>query len=90
MFYLESIKTRSNKAEINFVSDHSGEYSGFKLQWKAYKKEISNALPVVQKNQERGWCLVLYFLGILGDLGTNRLFHKLRHEQHLPRFETIA
>ncbi|XP_066922926.1 bone morphogenetic protein 1-like [Clytia hemisphaerica] len=55
----ESIKTRSNKAEINFVSDHSGEYSGFKLQWKAYKKEISNTLPEVKKNQERdcpeGW-----------------------------------
>ena len=50
---IEAIKTRSNQALVKFVSDHSGEYTGFKLLWKAYMKEFDNIVPVFQPD-ERG------------------------------------
>ena len=52
-FCVEAIKTRSNQALVKFVSDHSGEHTGFKLLWKAYMKEFDNIVPVFQPD-ERG------------------------------------
>lgn len=54
----ESFKTHSNRALVNFVSDHSTEESGFKLQWKAYKKVIPNIVTQFSSNERDcpdGW-----------------------------------
>jgi len=39
------LKTRQNKAWVKFVSDHSTEKRGFKLSWRAVKKERPNEVP---------------------------------------------
>lgn len=48
------MKTRSNRALVKFLSDHSNEKKGFKLSWRAYKKEPSNTLPPRDETTGRG------------------------------------
>jgi len=48
-----TLKTRTNKATIKFISDRSTEKTGFKLLWRAYKRKVVTKV-ISNKVDDRG------------------------------------